>query len=132
MVKAVLRDGDWAWDASYHEARQTVAFAYLVTVLLFARSGLYAERAQRPGLSRIVSSLFQVTVVALIFALVNGEHVLELLHLLRHALLRDHHHRLAALGLRAAHRRCCCAPRATAAARCSSARAGTSRTSRTR
>jgi exopolysaccharide biosynthesis polyprenyl glycosylphosphotransferase len=73
MVKAVLRYGDWAWDASYHEARKTVAFAGLVTVLLFARSGLYASRAERPGLSRIVSSLFQVTVVALVFALVNGE-----------------------------------------------------------
>src|SRR5918994_1052494 len=48
-------------------------FADLVTALLFARSGLYAERAQRPGLPRIVSSLFQVTVLALIFALVNGE-----------------------------------------------------------
>jgi exopolysaccharide biosynthesis polyprenyl glycosylphosphotransferase len=73
MVKAVLREGDWAWDASFHEAKQNVAFAYLVTALLFARSGLYAERAQRPGLPRIVSSLFQVSVVALIFALVNGE-----------------------------------------------------------
>jgi exopolysaccharide biosynthesis polyprenyl glycosylphosphotransferase len=73
MVKAVLRDGVWAWDASFEEAKQNVAFAYLVTALLFARSGLYAERAQRPGLPRIVSSLFQVTVVALIFALVNGE-----------------------------------------------------------
>jgi exopolysaccharide biosynthesis polyprenyl glycosylphosphotransferase len=73
MVKAVLRYGDWAWDASYQEARKTVAFAGLVTVLLFARSGLYSSRAERPGLSRIVSSLFQVTVVSLIFALVNGE-----------------------------------------------------------
>jgi exopolysaccharide biosynthesis polyprenyl glycosylphosphotransferase len=73
MVKAVLRYGEWAWSASYHETRQNVAFAALVTVLLFARSGLYASRAERPGLSRIVSSLFQVTVVALIFALVNGE-----------------------------------------------------------
>src|SRR5829696_4789008 len=73
MVKAVVRDDDWAWDASFVEARESVAFAYLVTALLFARSGLYAERAQRPGLPRIVSSLFQVTVVALIFALVNGE-----------------------------------------------------------
>jgi exopolysaccharide biosynthesis polyprenyl glycosylphosphotransferase len=73
MVKAVLRYGDWAWQASYDEARQSVAFAYLVTVLLFARSGLYASRAERPGLARIVSSLFQVTVVALIFALINGE-----------------------------------------------------------
>ena len=73
MVKAVLREGDWAWDASFVEAKQSIAFAYLVTALLFARSGLYAERSQRPGLPRIVSSLFQVTVVALIFALVNGE-----------------------------------------------------------
>src|SRR5919197_2097731 len=73
MVKAVLRDDHWAWDASFDETNQTVAFAYLVTALLFARSGLYAERSQRPGLPRIVSSLFQVTVVALIFALVNGE-----------------------------------------------------------
>jgi exopolysaccharide biosynthesis polyprenyl glycosylphosphotransferase len=49
-------------------------FAYLLTALLFARSGLYAERPLRPGLSRIVGSLFQVAVVAVIFALVNGEH----------------------------------------------------------
>src|SRR5215204_4415025 len=73
MVKAVVRDGTWAWDESFTEAKESVAFAYLVTALLFARSGLYAERSQRPGLPRIVSSLFQVTVVALIFALVNGE-----------------------------------------------------------
>src|SRR5215207_8436605 len=73
MVKAVVRDGSWAWDESFMEAKESVAFAYLVTALLFARSSLYAERAQRPGLPRIVSSLFQVTVVALIFALVNGE-----------------------------------------------------------
>jgi exopolysaccharide biosynthesis polyprenyl glycosylphosphotransferase len=73
MVKAVVREGEWAWAASFDEAKQNVAFAYLVTALLFARSALYAERAQRPGLPRIVSSLFQVTVVALIFALVNGE-----------------------------------------------------------
>jgi exopolysaccharide biosynthesis polyprenyl glycosylphosphotransferase len=74
MVKSVVRYDQWAWEACFKEARHTVAFAYLVMVLLFARSSLYAERAQRPGLSRIVSSLFQVTVVALIFAVVNGEH----------------------------------------------------------
>jgi exopolysaccharide biosynthesis polyprenyl glycosylphosphotransferase len=73
MVKAVVRDGEWAWAASADETQRTIAFAYLLTVLLFARSSLYADRAQRPGLSRIVSSLFQVMVVALIFALVNGE-----------------------------------------------------------
>src|SRR5271163_4827563 len=59
---------------SVHGTKQFLAFAYLLTALLFARSGLYAERAQRPGLSRIVGSLFQVAVVALIFAVVSGEH----------------------------------------------------------
>ena len=73
MVKAVIRDGDWAWHASFEEAKSLIAFAYLVTALLFARSGLYAERAQRPGLPKIVTSLFQCTVVALIYAVVSGE-----------------------------------------------------------
>ena len=54
--------------------KQFLPFAYLLTALLFARSGLYAERAIRPGLSRIVGSLFQVAFVALLFAVVNGEH----------------------------------------------------------
>jgi exopolysaccharide biosynthesis polyprenyl glycosylphosphotransferase len=57
-----------------HGTESFLPFAYLLTALLFARSGLYAERAQRPGLSRIVGSLFQVAFVALIFAVVNGEH----------------------------------------------------------
>jgi exopolysaccharide biosynthesis polyprenyl glycosylphosphotransferase len=54
--------------------KQFLPFAYLLTALLFARSGLYADRAQRPGLSRIVGSLFQVAFVALLFAVVSGEH----------------------------------------------------------
>jgi exopolysaccharide biosynthesis polyprenyl glycosylphosphotransferase len=57
-----------------HGTEQFLPFAYLLTALLFARSGLYAARALRPGLSRIVGSLFQVAFVALIFAVVNGEH----------------------------------------------------------
>ncbi len=58
---------------SLEQTLDIVAFAYLVTVLLFARSDLYARRSARPGLTRIVASLFQVAVVALVFALVNGE-----------------------------------------------------------
>ncbi len=54
--------------------KRFLPFAYLLTALLFARSGLYAERVLRPGLSRIVGSLFQVAVVALVFAVVSGEH----------------------------------------------------------
>lgn len=53
--------------------KQIVAFAYLVTVLLFARSSLYADRSIRPGLTRILASLFQVAVVALAFAVINGD-----------------------------------------------------------
>ena len=60
--------------AAAHGTKQFLPFAYLLTALLFARSGLYAERAQRPGLSRIVGSLFQVACVALVFAVVSGEH----------------------------------------------------------
>jgi exopolysaccharide biosynthesis polyprenyl glycosylphosphotransferase len=73
MVKSVLLADTWAWHASYVEAKSLIAFAYLVTALLFARSGLYAERAQRPGLPKIVTSLFQTTVVALLYAVVSGE-----------------------------------------------------------
>jgi exopolysaccharide biosynthesis polyprenyl glycosylphosphotransferase len=71
-LKAIARD---SWDprVSWEQAKEYVPFAFLVASLLFARSGLYAERSQRPGLTRIVASLFQTTLVALIFAVVNGE-----------------------------------------------------------
>ena len=71
FVKAALKH---AWDpgASLHEARHIAAFACLVATLLFARSGLYGERATRPGLTRIVASLFQTMMVTLGFALIDG------------------------------------------------------------
>ena len=56
--------------------------------LLFARSGLYAERAQRPGLTRIVASLFQVDARRADLRAGQRRGVLELLHLLRLAVLR--------------------------------------------
>jgi exopolysaccharide biosynthesis polyprenyl glycosylphosphotransferase len=71
-LKAAVRHA-WAPDVSWHQAKDYVPFAFLLASLLFARSGLYADRAVRPGLTRIVASLFQTTVVALLFALVNGE-----------------------------------------------------------
>jgi exopolysaccharide biosynthesis polyprenyl glycosylphosphotransferase len=71
LKAAVL--GDWRPELALEQTLDIIAFAALVTGLLFARSGLYAERPQRPGLTKIVSSLFQVTLVALVFALVNGE-----------------------------------------------------------
>jgi exopolysaccharide biosynthesis polyprenyl glycosylphosphotransferase len=66
--------GNVAPSNAFDGMKQFLPFAYLLTALLFARSGLYAERAQRPGLSRIVGSLFQVAFVALLFAVVSGEH----------------------------------------------------------
>ena len=71
-IKALIVGSPGA-QAIFTETRHTVSFAFLVTALLFARSGLYANRTQRPGLSRIVACLFQVMVVALIFAVVNGD-----------------------------------------------------------
>jgi exopolysaccharide biosynthesis polyprenyl glycosylphosphotransferase len=59
---------------AYDQTRHFLPFAYLLTALLFARSGLYAARAQRPGMTRIVASLFQVAFVAAVFAVVSGEH----------------------------------------------------------
>ena len=71
--KALVRHA-WNLDVSFNQAQDYTPFAYLLTVLLFLRSGLYADRASRPGLARIVASLFQVSLVALIYALVNHEH----------------------------------------------------------
>jgi exopolysaccharide biosynthesis polyprenyl glycosylphosphotransferase len=60
--------------AGWHETQQWIAFAYLVTVLMFARADLYADRPSRPGLAAIVTALFQATVIALVFALASGQH----------------------------------------------------------
>jgi exopolysaccharide biosynthesis polyprenyl glycosylphosphotransferase len=57
-----------------HQTRTYVSFAYLVTVLLFARSSMYASRGERPGLPRLLASLSEVTIVVLIFAVVSGQH----------------------------------------------------------
>ena len=73
MVKSVVKDGSWAWEKSSLQTREEVAFAFLLVALLFARSDLYADRAQRPGLPKVISALFQATVIALIYALIAGD-----------------------------------------------------------
>jgi exopolysaccharide biosynthesis polyprenyl glycosylphosphotransferase len=72
VLKAGLLADQWTLADQVHQTEEILNFAYLVTVLLFARSGLYSARGERPGMTRIVSSLFQVTLVALIFAVANG------------------------------------------------------------
>jgi exopolysaccharide biosynthesis polyprenyl glycosylphosphotransferase len=59
-----------AWRGTDH----FLAFAYLLTVLAFARLDLYADRPRRPGLVKITTGLFQATLIGLIFALVDGQH----------------------------------------------------------
>src|SRR5436190_1104428 len=70
-LKAALRDA-WNFGVSYEQAKNYFPLVYLVTVLLFARSGLYTNRAERPGLARIVACLFQTMVLVFAFAVVNG------------------------------------------------------------
>src|SRR4051794_31057075 len=70
-LKAEVR-GKFDWSTVNQQTQDIVVLAILVTLLLFARSGLYADRGQRPGLTGIVGSLFQATVVTFLFAVING------------------------------------------------------------
>ena len=56
----------WELEASW------LPFLSVITVLVFWRAGLYAEREGRSGFGRIVSSLVLVTVVTMVFALGTG------------------------------------------------------------
>jgi exopolysaccharide biosynthesis polyprenyl glycosylphosphotransferase len=58
---------------TYGWTKDVAPLACLVMLLLFARSGLYRDRAQRPGVTRVMASLFQVTLVILLFAVIEGE-----------------------------------------------------------
>jgi exopolysaccharide biosynthesis polyprenyl glycosylphosphotransferase len=70
-VKLLIR-GDFSVRHDWDNTRPALAFAYLLTVLMFARVDLYADRPRRQGLTRIASALFQATVIALVFALATG------------------------------------------------------------
>ncbi len=73
VLKLAVR-GELTAAAPWREAKQWIPFAYLITVLMFARVDLYADRPRRPGLARITVALFQGTVISLVFALANGDH----------------------------------------------------------
>ncbi len=63
-----------ALSTAWSGTRPALAFAYLLTVLMFARADLYADRLRRPGLAKISGALVQSTLLALVFALANGNH----------------------------------------------------------
>jgi exopolysaccharide biosynthesis polyprenyl glycosylphosphotransferase len=61
------------WGLPWKDAEaKWLPFLALVTVLVFWRGGLYAQREQRAGAGRVVSSLLLVTVITLAFAVGTG------------------------------------------------------------
>ncbi len=72
MLKLALL-GEFDIRLGWRETKPWISFAYLVTVLMFARADLYSDRPRRPGLGKIATALFQATVIALVFALANGD-----------------------------------------------------------
>ena len=131
LVKLLL-EGNFGLRVAWTDTRPALAFAYLITVLMFARADLYADRPRRPGLAKIVSALFQSTVIALVFALANGEHFSSYYIFYGSLFFGD---RLPVGPARALHpgdRPSCWSRPATAAARCWWARASTSKRWRTR
>jgi exopolysaccharide biosynthesis polyprenyl glycosylphosphotransferase len=72
LVKTAIRNPD-ALGLMWDQALDYLPLGGLVMLLLFGRSGLYRERAQRPGLPRVIASLFQTTLIVLAYALIEGK-----------------------------------------------------------
>ncbi len=70
-IKAGIQSPD-TLGQMYDQAKDYAPLACLVMVLLFARSGLYRDRAQRPGFAKVISSLVEVVLVVLIYAEIEG------------------------------------------------------------
>src|SRR3954451_22893704 len=77
-LKAVLNDKS-DLSLSFRQTKGVAPLAILVPLLLFAPSGLSSDRAVRPGFTRIVASLVQVTCIILAYVLVQGGHAALLL-----------------------------------------------------
>ena len=58
---------------TFDQTKDVAPLACLVMLLLFARSGLYRDRGQRPGFAKVISSLFEVTVVLFFYAQIEGQ-----------------------------------------------------------
>lgn len=71
-LKTVLTTDASTLTDSYHYAKDVLPFAALVMLLLFAGDGLYRPRNLRPDAPRILGALFKVTLVTLLFALIEG------------------------------------------------------------
>jgi exopolysaccharide biosynthesis polyprenyl glycosylphosphotransferase len=75
MVREIYHGADsLLWGVVWRVETDWLPFLYLVTVLLFWRAGLYAERGHRAGVGRIVGSLSLVAVLAVTFAIGTDYH----------------------------------------------------------
>ena len=72
VLKYLVQFGYTGFGASVEQAVDVAPLACLVMVLLFARSGLYRDREQRPGFATVISSLFQLTLLMLLYAVIEG------------------------------------------------------------
>ncbi len=104
MLKYLVQFGYTGAEASVEQAVDVAPLACLVMVLLFARSGLYRDREQRPGFATVISSLFQLTAADAAVRGDRGLRVLVVLHLLRHAAVRAALRGRGPLGVRARQR----------------------------
>src|SRR5215208_765333 len=59
-------------DRTFDQTKDVAPLACLVMLLLFARSGLYRDRPQRPGFTKVIASLFETTFVIFLYAVVEG------------------------------------------------------------
>jgi exopolysaccharide biosynthesis polyprenyl glycosylphosphotransferase len=60
------------WGLRWEAETDWLPFLILITLLVFWRAGLYAERERRAGFGRIIGSLVLVAVVTMIFAIGTG------------------------------------------------------------
>jgi len=73
VLKAVVVKGSVSLHDELHETLRLLPLPLILTLLLFWGAGLYSTRANRPGSTRIVASLFQVMIVAWLYAAVSGK-----------------------------------------------------------
>ncbi len=64
--------GNFTFEDVMHTTEEYVPFVFLVTALLFSRSGLYSRREARPGFAAIVAGLTLTALAGFAFAIVNG------------------------------------------------------------
>ena len=104
LVKAAITSPDQVGQM-WGQAKDYFPLGGLVMLLLFARSGLYRERAQRPGSAKVIASLFQVTLVVLVYATIEGENFQSYYIFYSLAVLRGDLRVVAALAVREGERR---------------------------